>query len=265
MKVNGKELAVEQHGDGEAVLMIHGLGGSSNTWFGQRRMLARYFNVVCPDLDGSSRSPLSGTLSIDGFVEDMVALLDALDIESAHVVGHSMGTIVCQHLAVSHSTRVRSMLLMGPLAEPPPPARKALTDRAALARKEGMVPIADAMVGVSISENTRANQPTVAAMVREILMRQSAEGYAKTCEALAGAKAAEVERVCCPTLLLTGDEDPVGPPANTQDLAKRIPDSSMLIFSRTGHWTPIERPFEVNKAMLNFYLGGSRDKWSKSS
>ena len=262
MEVNGKELAVELHGEGEAVLMVHGLGGSSNTWFGQRRMLARSFKVICPDLNGSARSPLNGTPSIDGFVEDMVALLDALDIESAHLVGHSMGTIVCQHLAVSHSTRVRSMLLMGPLAEPPPPARKALADRAVLARNEGMVPIADAMVGVSISENTRANQPTVAAMVREILMRQSAEGYARTCEALAGAKAAEVERVRCPTLLLTGDEDPVGPPVNTQELASRIPDSSVLVFSRTGHWTPLERPFEVNQAMLNFYFGGSADRLS---
>lgn len=255
MKVNGKELAVEQHGEGEAVLMIHGLGGSSNTWFGQRRMLAKRFNVICPDLDGSARSPLSGALSIDGFVEDMVALLDAMKIESAHLVGHSMGTIVCQHLAVSHSARVRSMVLMGPLAEPPPPARKALAERAVLARKEGMVPIADTLVGVSISEDTRANQPAVCAMVRESLMRQNAEGYAHTCEALAGAKAAELERVRCPTLLLTGDEDPVGPPGSTKALAGRIPEARTLIFSRTGHWTPIERPFDVNQAMLNFYFG----------
>jgi 3-oxoadipate enol-lactonase len=255
MKLNGKELAVEQHGEGDAVLMIHGLGGSSNTWFGQRRMLAKRFNVICPDLNGSARSPLSGTLSIDGFVEDMAALLDTLKIESVHLVGHSMGTIVCQHLAVSHSERVRSMVLMGPLAEPPAPARKALADRAALARKEGMVPIADTLVGVSISEDTRANQPAICALVRESLMRQNAEGYAKTCEALAGAKSAELERVRCPTLLLTGDEDPVGPPANTQALAKRIPGARTQIFSRTGHWTPIERTFEVNQAMLNFYFG----------
>lgn len=255
MKINGKEMAVEQHGEGEAVLMIHGLGGSSNTWFGQRRMLAQRFNVICPDLRGSARSPAEGLLSIGAFVDDMVALLDELKIESAHLVGHSMGTIVCQHLAVSHKDRVRSMVLMGPLAEPPPPARKAIADRAALARKEGMVPIADTLVSVSISEDSRANQPAVCAMVRESLMRQNPEGYAQTCEALAEAESAELESISCPTLLLTGDEDPVGPPANTQALAKRIPESRTIIFSRTGHWTPIERPFEVNQAMLNFYFG----------
>lgn len=254
MKIGKKELAVEQQGEGDAVLMVHGLGGTSNTWFAQARFLAKQFRVIRPDLEGSGRSPLNGTLSIEGFIDDMIAVLDALEIQSAHLVGHSMGTIVCQHMATRYSERVRSMVLMGPLTEPPDPARKAISDRAMLARKEGMVPIADTLVGVSISEDSRAHQPTVAAMVRESLMRQDAEGYAKTCEALAAAKSAELERVQCPTLLLTGDEDMVGPPVNTRAMAKRIPGASAMIFSATGHWTPMERPFEVNQAMLNFYF-----------
>jgi 3-oxoadipate enol-lactonase len=254
LKIGGKELAVEKQGEGDAVLMIHGLGGTSNTWFAQARFLTKRFQVIRPDLEGSGRSLLRGKLSIDGFVDDMIAVLDALEVKSAHLVGHSMGTIVCQHLATRHSDRVRSMVLMGPLAEPPEPARKAMADRAALARKEGMVPIADTLVGVSISEDSRAHQPAVAAMVRESLMRQDAEGYASTCEALAAAKSAELERVQCPTLLLTGDEDLVGPPPNTRAMARRIPGATAKIFSATGHWTPVERPFEVNQAMLNFYF-----------
>lgn len=254
MKISGKELAVEQQGDGDAVLMIHGLGGTSNTWFAQARILVKHFQVIRPDLEGSGRSPLRGKLSIDGFVDDMLAVLDALDIESAHIVGHSMGTIVCQHLATRHSERVRTMVLMGPLAEPPVPARKAMADRAALARKQGMVPVADTLVAGSISDDSRAHRPAVAAMVRESLMRQDAEGYASTCEALAASKSAELERVQCPTLLLTGDEDLVSPPPNAKEMVRRIPDASAKVFSATGHWTPLERTFEVNEAMLNFYF-----------
>lgn len=254
MEINGKPIAVEQHGDGDAVLMIHGLGGTSNTWFAQRRVLARSFNVFCPDLNGSGRSPLNGPLSIDGFVEDMLALLDSLQIRSAHLVGHSMGTIVCQHLAVAHASRVSSMVLLGPLTEPPEAGRTGLVERAALARSQGMVPIADALLTASTSENTRAHQPTVCAMVREILMRQSAEGYARTCEALAAAKSAALELVRCPTVLITGDEDQVGPPAKTQEMTRRIPGARMLVLGGTGHWTPLERPQEVNQAMLNFYF-----------
>jgi 3-oxoadipate enol-lactonase len=129
MNIRGKTLEVEQQGDGDAVLMVHGLGGTSNTWYAQRAVLARSFKVVCPDLDGSCRSPSSGSLSIAEFVADMVALLDALAVNAAHLVGHSMGTVICQHLAASYPERVKSMALLGPLAEPPEPARKGCATR----------------------------------------------------------------------------------------------------------------------------------------
>jgi len=255
MDVNGRKLEVEVHGEGDAIVMIHGLGGTSNTWLAQRRMLSRYFKVVCPDLHGSGRSPVAGEISIGGYVKDTLAIMEQLGIASAHLVGHSMGTIVCQHLAASHGDKVRSLVLVGPLAEPPPPARKAMTDRAALARDKGMVPIADALLGVAVSERTRAHQPAVCAMLRESLMRQDAEGYARSCEALAAAQAADASLIRCPTLLLTGDEDLVGPPARTQELASRIAGARTVVFSATGHWTPLEEPFGVNQAMLNFYFG----------
>jgi len=95
MEVNGKGIAVDIFGDGAPILMIHGLGGTSNVWYAQREVLARSFRVICPDLEGSGRSPLKGELSIDGFVADMAALLDILNISSAHVVGYSLGRFAC--------------------------------------------------------------------------------------------------------------------------------------------------------------------------
>src|SRR5688572_9090632 len=167
MDINGKHIEVEQQGEGDAVILVHGLGGSSNTWYAQRALLARSFRVICPDLEGSARSPLTGTLSIDGFVADLLALQDQLGLRAAHLVGHSMGTIVCQHLAARHGERVLSLALLGPLAEPPEPARKALADRANLAREKGMAVIADNMLPVSTSAETRAARPSVAALVCE--------------------------------------------------------------------------------------------------
>jgi 3-oxoadipate enol-lactonase len=255
MNINGKNLEVEVQGEGDAVLMVHGLGGTSNIWYAQRSVLARSFKVICPDLEGSGRSPPQGSLSIGGFVADMVALLDAVGAGSIDLVGHSMGTIICQHLAASYPGRVKSLALFGPLAEPPESARKAINDRAGIAREKGMAAIADMMLPVSTSAETRAMRPTVAAMVREILMRQPAEGYARTCEALAAAKAADLAKIKCQTLLVTGDEDMVGPPRATKLLASRIAGATTRILPGTGHWTPIERPHEVNEALLNFYFG----------
>jgi 3-oxoadipate enol-lactonase len=211
--------------------------------------------VVCPDLDGSCRSPSSGSLSIAEFVADMVALLDARAVNAAHLVGHSLGTVICQHLAASYPERVKIMALLGPLPEPPEPARKGLRDRAAAARENAMAAIANIMLPLSTSAETRASRFVVVAMVHVLLMRQSAEGNARTCEALAAARAEELERIKCPTTLITGDEDGVKPPGAVKRLAQRIAGAKTVIRGGTGHWTPIERPSAVNEALLNFHFG----------
>ncbi|MFB4202544.1 3-oxoadipate enol-lactonase 2 [wastewater metagenome] len=252
--VNGKQLLVEEHGDGEAVIMVHGLGGDSNAWGPQANMLSRHFRVIRPDLEGSGLSPCTGELSIDGFVDDLLALADSLGVERAHWVGHSMGTIVCQHIAARHPERTASLALMGPILEPPEAARKGIRDRAAAARDNGMIPIADALYQGSLAADTRAHQPAVAAFVRELVMRQAPEGYARTCEALAAAQAADLGAIGCPTLLVTGDEDGVAPPTAARDMAKRIAGAHLEILHRCGHWTPLERANEVNHALLNLYF-----------
>ena len=255
MEINGKDIAVEQHGDGDAVVMVHGLGGTGNSWYPQVGPLSRFFRVVRLDLEGSGRSPATGALSIASFAADVSALMDALDIPAAHLCGHSMGTIVCQHHAVAQPERVKSLALFGPLAEPPEPARQAIRDRAGVARKSGMVPIADTLVEVAISAETRSHRPAAAAFVREILMRQNAEGYARTCEALADATSADLAGIRCPTLLVTGDEDAVSPPPAVSALGGRIGDSRVTVLPGCGHWTPIEKPAQVNGALLDFYFG----------
>lgn len=254
--INGKQLLVEEHGDGEAVIMVHGLGGTSNSWGPQATLLSRFHRVVRPDLAGSGLSPVDGDLSISSFAEDLLAIADQLGIEKAHWVGHSMGTIVCQHIAAKHADRAASLALMGPILEPPEGARKGLRDRAAAARDKGMIPIADALYQGSMSADTRTQQPAVAAFVRELIMRQDPEGYARTCEALASAEAADLGSIRCPTLVVTGDEDGVAPPVAAAKIAQGIAGAQLKILHRCGHWTPLERAAEVNRALLNFYFTG---------
>src|SRR5260370_1075015 len=81
--------------------------------------------------------------------------------------------------------------------------------RAARARAQGMQPLADTLAQAPTSAATRREQPVTVALIREMLMRQDAEGYARTCEALAEAAPPEVAPVKCPVLLVAGDEDPI--------------------------------------------------------
>ena len=253
VNINGKELAVEVVGDGAWTIMVHGLGGTSNVWLPQVGALRDRFKCVLFDLEGSGRSPASGALTISGFGDDLVGLMDSLEVDAAHLVGHSMGTIICQQLAARHPERVLSLALLGPILEPPEAARAGLKDRAAAARDDGMVPIADALLLAATSTETRERRPVACALVREFLMGQDREGYARTCEALAAAGAADLGAIDCPVLLITGDEDKVAPPAAAEAMAGRIGRAECVVLSGCGHWTPIECAAEVTAALVSFY------------
>lgn len=247
-----ERMAVEVDGTGAPLVMIHGLGGTSNLFTPQMAAMGQRFRVIRPDLPGSGRSSAGGRLSVQLFVDRLAGALRILGVERAWVAGHSLGTIVACHLALQHPALVRGLALFGPMLAPPDAAREGLRGRAGMARAEGMAPIADAVVAGALSADSRASQPVVVALVREMLMRQDAEGYALTCEALAAADPAEVERLRLPVLLMTGDEDAVAPPSVARGMAARIGGAELRILPRCGHWTTFERAAEVNAALKEF-------------
>ncbi len=251
-----KGLTVEVEGSGEALLCIHGLGGSSNTWTAVLAALEG-FTVIRPDLPGSARSPLPAQpLSIEGYVEALDQMLQELGVSSVHIAAHSLGTIVAQHFAVRFPAKVKSLALFGPLVAPPEAARPNIMARAALARSGGlpaMQEIADAIVKAATSKETKAEQPAVLALVRENIMRQSPEGYAQSCEALAAAQSALIEGISVPVLLVTGDQDGVAPAANVTLMKERISNSRMAVFEGCGHWTTLEKPQACIQELQSFH------------
>jgi len=249
-------LYIETQGDGAPVVCIHGLGGSSNNW---TPVLGAFEGkrVIRIDLPGSARSELPAQkLSIDGYVDVIAAALREMKVEQADVVAHSMGTIVAQHLAIRHPQLVKSLALFGPLLAPPDAGREGMRQRAALARDKGVAglqEIADAIVKGATSDETKAQRPVALALVRESVMRQSPEGYAQSCEALAGAQAAPVEQIKVPTLLVTGDQDGVGKPEAVQAMGERIAGAKVVVLSGCGHWTTFEKPAESQAQLQAFY------------
>jgi pimeloyl-ACP methyl ester carboxylesterase len=252
VKVNGKDLAVEVDGQGPAVLLVHGLGGTSNFYQPQAEAFANHFRVIRPDLEGSGRSPVTGELSIDGLAADLAALLDELGVESARVVGHSMGTLVVRTLAARHPERVIALALLGAVRPPAPAAQEATRARAATVRAQGMAAVAPAIVANATSETTRRDRPEVAAFVRELLMRQDPEGYARNCEALAAATDPGPIDSALPLLLLTGDQDRVGAPDASHELAASHGRARVEVFADIGHWTAIEAARATTDRLVKF-------------
>jgi pimeloyl-ACP methyl ester carboxylesterase len=252
------QIVAEVTGEGPAVVMIHGLGGTSNMFQPQMAALTGY-RVVRIDLPGSGRSPRPlDPLTIETMSAAVMRALDGIGAARAHLVGHSMGTIVCQAIAATEPTRVASLTLFGALAEPSDATRQGLAGRAKLARSGGMADIADQIVANALSAHTRETSPAAVAFVRESITRQDPESYARTCEALAKATAVDVRRIRAPALLVTGDADTVNPQGVAQALADGIKGAVFSSLDRCGHWATVESPRECNRLLVDFLRRADR-------
>jgi len=232
--------------------MVHGLGGTSNT-FQSLMPVLHNFAVYRPDMPGSGRSQVPfGNPSIASFAKSIVDGLKILGVERAHFVGHSLGTLVCQHIAIEYGPIVRSLTLFGALTEPPEGARKGLIDRARTARAGQMDMIAEQIIANTLAPCTHSSKPEVVAFVRESIMRQDPEGYAKTCEALSKASAYAVETIAVPTLLVAGDIDPVAPQSMGLALKDKMPKATLTVLERCGHWITLEKVQESSRKLSEF-------------
>ena len=255
MRTNGstpRELAVEIDGDGPAVLMVHGLGGTSNFYQVQAQALADRFQVIRVDSAGAGRSPVADGISIGSHADDLAALLDQLGVSGATVIGHSMGTLVVRTLAARHPALVSRLVLLGAVAEPADAARQAQRDRAATLRRDGTAAVAPGVVANALSETTRQDKPEVAAFVRELIMRQDPEGYARNCEALAAATDPGPVDPGLPLLLITGSDDKTGPPEVSQAIAAAHGSATVAVIAGIGHWTALEAARDVTDHLLKF-------------
>ena len=252
VEVRGKTLSVEKHGSGDPVVLLHGLGSTANVWEPQVRALAERFTLVRYDLEGAGRSPCTSALSIDGWVQDLKALLDLERIGKARLVGHSLGTLILQHFAVAYPMHVGKLVLIGVNRAPPEARRQAVRERVAKVRAEGLDAIVDTVVKGGLSPHTLADKPEVVAFVRELLTRQPTEGYARSCEAMAAAVAADVGGIQAPVLLVAGRDDGISPVANSEGIAADLPNAQLRVLEQCGHWHPIEQPAGVTQALREF-------------
>ncbi len=248
-------MTVESEGEGPPIMMLHGLGGTSNSFQPMLPALAG-FRLVRPDLPGAGRSPMPpAPITVNLLVEAVENATAHLGINRAHMVGHSFGTLIAQHIAARRPERVASLALFGPIIEPQDAARARLRERAAIARHDGMSAVADQLARATLSGVSANDNPLAVAFVRESHMRQDAEGFARSCEALAEAEKADHRLIDCPALIVTGDEDAVAPASVAQELADKIGGAKTVILHRCGHWTPIEKAKECATLLAEFVRG----------
>lgn len=255
--VQGTNLFYEVVGDGPAIIFVHGLGGTGNIWHAQRTALAKYFKVITLDLPGSGRSDKTEEkYSMARWVDQIAGLADAAKLDKFVLVGHSMTTVLVQNFAAKYGTRLNALVLCGPITELAPAGKDAFAKRAELVQKEGMIAVADTVLGGALTPATREGNPALAGMVREMLLSNCPKCYAGHCHALReGSAKGDQANIKCPTLILVGDQDGVTPLASAKAIASALAGTQIRIVPATAHLTMLERPEAFNAALVEFLAG----------
>jgi pimeloyl-ACP methyl ester carboxylesterase len=241
------------------VIFVHGASNDHSVWALQSRYIAHHgSNVVAIDLPGHGRSEGAPLHSVERIADWIVALLDAIDVERAALVGHSLGALAALDAAARHVPRVSRIALLGPSV--PMPVADVLLDTA---RQDDHVAF-ELIIGWSFSPDhlLGGNRLPGVWMAGNALrlMERSRPGVLYT-DLLAchryerGLDAAA--RVVCPSLLLIGERDQMAPPANAAGLIEALTDRTVVALPGCGHSMMTEAPDEVLDALRTFLADDS--------
>jgi len=251
-------LVYEDRGEGSAegstVVFLHGLGGSSYSWWGQLAACEeRGHRALAYDQRGAGRSSRPpGPYSIELWAEDLERLLDGLEVEHATLVGHSVGCMIGEHAAVRLGERVQGLALIGGALRWRPEAGPVFEERVRLARAGRMDEIAQAVAQTGLSERCRQQNPALHGLFCELIASNDPHAYADWSAATAAGEMVETESIACPTLALCGELDPVTPPAFAEAIVAAIPSARAAVIEGAAHWCQLEAPAAVSAHLLDF-------------
>jgi 3-oxoadipate enol-lactonase len=236
-------------GKGTLLLFLHGIRGSRSHWARQVEFFSRHFRAAAWDARGYGDSEdYQGALQFDEhFTADVLRVADHFRADKMHLVGLSMGGRIARNFALRHPGRLRSLVLAG--TSPGFDALSAEDVKRFVAERRTATP-----EGVRRLLGSRA----VAGAYEQLLdsvKRVHQASFEKTLEAsVSQDRAAPIEQIAVPTLVITGDEDRVYPPAMAHDIARRIPGAELVTMKGIGHLSNLEQPDEFNQAVLDFLI-----------
>ncbi len=254
LRVNNTGIYYEVTGQGEPLLFIHGLASSSRSWKKQVPFFARHYRVITFDVRGHGRSdrPLREPYSIKLFAADAVELMRALGIDSAHVVGFSMGGMVGFQLAVDVPEMVTSLVAVNCLPEG---SIRTFNDGVECFKHMFFLPFN----GMRNKEQNGVKQPVLApdrkGPPQSVIQRMAVNNklaYANAFGALVKWSVADrLGAINCPTLMIASDADFV-PVSVKAGYASKMSDAQLVVISNARHSAPREQAEEFNAMLLEF-------------
>ncbi|MEM5326167.1 3-oxoadipate enol-lactonase [Paraburkholderia sp. JHI2823] len=235
------------------VVLSNSLGSDVSMWTPQLAEFTKHFRVLRYDTRGHGHSAApQGPYTIEQLTGDVIGLLDQLHIERAHFVGVSMGGLTGVGLGARYADRIDRLVLCNTAAKIGSP--EVWVPRAAKARSEGMVALADAVLPRWYTPEFAANHALVMSQVRDVFVHTDNEGYASNCDAInATDLRGEAGSIKARTLVISGTHDVAATPAQGRELAASVPGARYVELN-AAHISNVERADEYNKIVTDFLL-----------
>ena len=272
---DGTRLYYEEAGSGTPIVFVHEYAADYRTWEPQMRRFSRAYRCVTYSQRGYPPSdvPTEGDKYLqDKFRDDVVAVMDALKIDKAHVVGHSMGAATALHVGIKYPQRCISVTAAGcGYGSSPDPnvveqSRAASRETAKMFAENTMEEGARRYGDGPTRQAHKNKDPRGYAYFIKMLGEHSSQGHALTMENLQAKRPtlhemeAELKKFKPPLLVVVGDEDEWCVDASVY-LRRTVPTAGLVVVPRTGHTLTSEEPEKFNAALEEFFAEAERGRW----
>jgi pimeloyl-ACP methyl ester carboxylesterase len=257
VEANGTRLWVEQRGAGHDVVLLSGVGDSHLAWSRQVDTFSRDFHVTAIDNRGVGQSALpDGPFTVRDMADDAAAVLEALDVGPAHLIGFSMGGAIAQELAIVRPDLVGSLVLVGTWARTDAYQHELFESWKRLANdatsEEGFARTLALWVYTRRAHADGSIERWIAQMV-DAPHPQSTDAWIRSLDAIQAHDTADrLGRISAPTLVIGGDSDLICPAEVQTDLAARIPGARLELLAGEAHQPFQEAPDEFDRIVLGF-------------
>lgn len=260
IQTNQIDIYYEQHGLGnEDVVLLGGLTSDHQVWKSIVRLLSPNFRLLILDNRGAgqTRAP-DMPYTIEMMAQDTLALMDALHISRAHVVGHSMGSAIAQQMTLIAPEKINKLVLTSTRAKPNAVANMILSMREKLqALNVGDDILAEYTMPFLFHESFLKDIANTKRFIQWTLQNkhlQTAMGYHNQLHAVAAHNIFdELHRIQAPTLLIAGRDDILMPMQHSAWIAERIPNSRLHIMDGVAHMPHVEKSREFAQVVKAFF------------
>ena len=238
----------------EPLVCIHGVGSYLEAWSGVVERLADRFTVVTFDLRGHGRSTrIKGRYEIDDFVRETLAVADLAGFDRFHLAGFSLGGLIAQRLALTHSERLRRLVLLSTVAGRSAEEQQRVRARLAALQTGDRGSHYDSSLSRWLTEDFQAANPELIRRMRERNAENDPDCYAAAYRVLAETDfGGFLDQIRVPTLIATGEDDVGSNPRMARFMHDRIPGSELRILPGLRHSILIEAPEMVAGLMREF-------------